>query len=222
MTREYPTYLECEVTAQQRQIAHEYRIIRQRLQAPPAAKQDRPIAFKRPHGITGWQAQINARAAAAEARERRYRETAELQAEALKRKEAERAKVQDKIATERDWLIVTDDTRKNSYPQNILHQIKRIVAAEFDVSLVDIDSSRRTTDVSLARHVAWYLCKILTLKSLPEIARAYNGRHHTSVLFALRKIPVLMRANAELCQRVVWLEAEINAELARNLGLYKG
>jgi chromosomal replication initiator protein len=33
-----------------------------------------------------------------------------------------------------------------------------------------------------------YLCKTLTLSSLPEIGRRFGGRDHTTVLHAVRKM----------------------------------
>ena len=50
----------------------------------------------------------------------------------------------------------------------------------------------RTPDVVNVRHVAMWACRDLTKKSLTQIGRAFGGRHHTSVLYAVRK------ANREL------------------------
>lgn len=62
------------------------------------------------------------------------------------------------------------------------------VAREYGISEVDIYSTRRERKVLRPRHLAMYLAKTLTLRSLPEIGRRMGGRDHTTVLHAVRKI----------------------------------
>jgi chromosomal replication initiator protein len=38
------------------------------------------------------------------------------------------------------------------------------------------------------RQVAMYLVKELTQASLPEIGRAFGGKHHTTVMHSIKKI----------------------------------
>ena len=46
----------------------------------------------------------------------------------------------------------------------------------------------------MPRQVAMYLVKELTQASLPEIGRAFGGKHHTTVIHSINKIDDL-RAN---------------------------
>lgn len=68
------------------------------------------------------------------------------------------------------------------------------------MSLVDgipvdeILSKRRTYPIVLTRHKAAYLACKLTLRSLPEIGRAINGRDHTTVLNSRRRAQRLVDA----------------------------
>jgi chromosomal replication initiator protein len=43
-----------------------------------------------------------------------------------------------------------------------------------------------------------YLAKELTPASLPEIGRAFNGKHHTTVLHSIQKIDQLRQQDADL------------------------
>ena len=43
-----------------------------------------------------------------------------------------------------------------------------------------------------------YLVKELTNASLPEIGRAFGGKHHTTVLHSIHKIDELRQTDAEL------------------------
>ena len=49
-------------------------------------------------------------------------------------------------------------------------------------------SSRRARAVVGPRHVAMYLAKQLTTRSLPEIGRKFGGRDHTTVMYGIRRI----------------------------------
>jgi len=52
--------------------------------------------------------------------------------------------------------------------------------------------------VALPRQVAMYLCKSLTRASLPEIGRAFGGKHHTTVLYSVNKIERLRQHDQDL------------------------
>lgn len=62
------------------------------------------------------------------------------------------------------------------------------VADFYHVRVRDMISARRTKDVMIPRQIAYYLCRELTLKSLPQIGVAFGGRDHTTILSGVRKI----------------------------------
>jgi chromosomal replication initiator protein len=72
------------------------------------------------------------------------------------------------------------------------------VATHYGVTVLDIKSRRRARTVGLPRHVAYYLCKILTGSSLPQIGRHVGGKDHTSVLHGVRKIAARLATDAQL------------------------
>jgi chromosomal replication initiator protein len=53
-------------------------------------------------------------------------------------------------------------------------------------------SARRTKAIVRPRHVAMYLSRALTPRTLPEIGRRFGDRDHTTVLAAIRRIEGLM------------------------------
>ena len=67
-------------------------------------------------------------------------------------------------------------------------EIQKAVAAHFGVTTTDICSKRRTQSVVRPRHVAMYLAKVLTTRSLPDIGRRFGGRDHSTVIHAVNKI----------------------------------
>jgi hypothetical protein len=76
--------------------------------------------------------------------------------------------------------------------------IQIAVAEHYRVGLYDILSHRRTWDLVLPRHVAMYLTKKLTHRSLPEIGRLFGRRDHTTVLYAVNKIESLVETDDRL------------------------
>jgi chromosomal replication initiator protein len=48
------------------------------------------------------------------------------------------------------------------------------------------------------RQVAMYLVKELTPASLPEIGRAFGGKHHTTVIHSIEKIRLALPGDPEL------------------------
>lgn len=84
------------------------------------------------------------------------------------------------------------ETNPIKRPKITIDQIIRAVARHYGKSVIDLLSHRRTIDLTLPRHVACYLCKELTLRSLPDIGRRIGGRDHTTVLHGHRKIEKLL------------------------------
>lgn len=70
--------------------------------------------------------------------------------------------------------------------------IQKSVCEVWGVRKIDLISSRRTGALVTPRHAAMALCRELTLKSMPEIARQFGGRDHTSVLHAVNKFKGIM------------------------------
>jgi chromosomal replication initiator protein len=79
-----------------------------------------------------------------------------------------------------------------------IEEILKLVSAHFSLTRADLLSSGRTANVVRPRHIAMYLSKTLTSRSLPEIGRRFGGRDHTTVLHAVRKIEGLIGGDAAL------------------------
>ncbi|MEO0763311.1 MAG: ATP-binding protein, partial [Pseudomonadota bacterium] len=92
-----------------------------------------------------------------------------------------------------------------------MDEIKRRVAAHYNLRLNDLVSARRARNVARPRQTAMYLAKMLTTKSLPEIGRAFGGRDHTTVLHAVRKIEDLVSTDAQLAEDVEILRRTLEA-----------
>jgi chromosomal replication initiator protein len=66
--------------------------------------------------------------------------------------------------------------------------IQRLVANYFRIRPVDLKSKNNARAISFPRQVAMYLCKNLTDQSLPAIGQVFGGKHHSTVIHAIRKV----------------------------------
>jgi chromosomal replication initiator protein len=66
--------------------------------------------------------------------------------------------------------------------------IQKGVAERFQIKQVQLKEKSNTKKIVYPRQVAMYLVKELTDASLPEIGRAFGGKHHTTVIHSINKI----------------------------------
>ena len=79
-----------------------------------------------------------------------------------------------------------------------IDNIQKTVAEYYNIKLSDLLSKRRSRSITRPRQLAMALTKKLTNHSLPEIGEAFNGRDHTTVIHACKKITELRVENSSL------------------------
>jgi chromosomal replication initiator protein len=72
----------------------------------------------------------------------------------------------------------------NLTPEEIL----KAVADYYNLKLEEIRGAGRRKEVVIPRQMAMYLIREMTHASLPEIGQFFDGRDHTTVLYAIQKI----------------------------------
>jgi chromosomal replication initiator protein len=91
------------------------------------------------------------------------------------------------------WL--KDILRHNSKGQISVDYIQQLTAESFGISVDDLISTKRTSDLALARQIAMYLARSQLNDSLQQIGYAFNKKDHTTVLHACKKIEELTKSN---------------------------
>ncbi len=76
--------------------------------------------------------------------------------------------------------------------------ILRKVAESFSLQPAQIKQRTNARKISYPRQIAMYLAKELTPSSLPEIGRAFGGKHHTTVLHSIQKIENLRQKDPDI------------------------
>jgi chromosomal replication initiator protein len=69
--------------------------------------------------------------------------------------------------------------------------IQKVVADHYSLKVTDLRAKDNSRRVAEPRQVAMYICRELTETSLPQIGKAFGGKHHTTVLHSIRKIEKL-------------------------------
>lgn len=92
-----------------------------------------------------------------------------------------------------------------------VREIQRVVCEFYKLPFIDLISKRRDKTVIRPRFVAIHLCRKHTQRSLPDIARRFGGRDHTSALSSLRRMKTWIEADSDLAAEVAEIEARICA-----------
>lgn len=79
-----------------------------------------------------------------------------------------------------------------------IDSIQKAVGERFQIKQSQLKEKSNTKKVVYPRQVAMYLVKELTDASLPEIGRAFGGKHHTTVIHSINKIDQQRQNDPEL------------------------
>jgi chromosomal replication initiator protein len=96
--------------------------------------------------------------------------------------------------------LLTEHQPRPITPQVVLDATARL----FGLTVEDVTGKARTRDLVDARHIAMYVCRQLTNPplSFPQIAKAFGGRDHTTVMNAVQRIERDMKERRKTFDRV--------------------
>ncbi len=83
-----------------------------------------------------------------------------------------------------------------------VESIQEEVSRHYGITIAELLGHKRDKRVVMPRQVAMYLSRELTQTSLPALGRAFGGRDHTTVLYAVNKISKLMTDEGEVFDAV--------------------
>jgi len=79
-----------------------------------------------------------------------------------------------------------------------IDSIQKAVAEKYGIKQTQLKEKSNTKTIVVPRQVAMYLVKELTTASLPEIGRAFGGKHHTTVIHSINKIERQRQSDPDL------------------------
>ena len=105
---------------------------------------------------------------------------------------------------------LTDFVNKGMGEKNNIQRIQRIVAEYFQISVEDIRSKKRNSNISNPRQIAMYLCRTMTDESFPRIGIEFGGKDHSTVMHSVEKIEKEIKANKDLANQIEKLKKDIS------------
>ncbi len=89
--------------------------------------------------------------------------------------------------------------------------IEERVAKFFGISIKEMEAQRRDQRVTMPRQVAMYISWQLTGASLPQIAREFGKKDHTTAMYARDKIADMMESDQAFRKRIRTLIAQVQS-----------
>ena len=102
-----------------------------------------------------------------------------------------------------------DFISKGMSEKNDVHRIQKIVSEYFQISVEDIRSKKRSSNISFPRQIAMYLCRTMTSESFPKIGTEFGGKDHTTVMHSVEKIEKEIKVNKDLANIIEKLKKDI-------------
>ena len=103
-----------------------------------------------------------------------------------------------------------DYVSKGISDKNDVNKIQRIVAEHFQISVEDLKSKKRNSNISFPRQIAMYLCRKYTDESFPKIGIEFGGKDHSTVMHSCEKIEKEIQINKDLSNTIEILEKDIH------------
>ncbi len=86
-----------------------------------------------------------------------------------------------------------------------------IVARHFNLKVADLKARTNAQRIAYPRQIAMYLSKKIARESLPTIGQAIGGKHHTTVLHAVRKIEELREKDPAVNKTLIQIEEQLRS-----------
>ena len=115
----------------------------------------------------------------------------------------------EKITLELAIEALKDFNSKGMGEKNDIYRIQKIVSEHFQISVDDIRSKKRSSNISFPRQIAMYLCRNMTTESFPKIGIEFGGKDHSTVMHSVEKIEKEIKENKDLANIIEKLKKDI-------------
>ena len=110
---------------------------------------------------------------------------------------------------------LTDMISPGTRREITVEYIAETVADHFGITVKDLLSSKRHSNIVFPRHICMYLCRDLTSNSLADIGSRLGNRHHSTILHSIELIEKKLKngqENKELKKTLDVLNKKINPQ----------
>lgn len=102
---------------------------------------------------------------------------------------------------------IVHETPKRVDGNTILNKI----AEYFHITKADLKSKKRSKNIMVPKQIAMFLLRELTEYSLPEIGSIFGAKHHTTILYAHKKMKEKIKKDSQLKNQVLKIKQDIQS-----------
>ncbi len=77
---------------------------------------------------------------------------------------------------------------KSIISKNKIEQVQQVIAQHYNISVEDLKSKKKTSNIAIPRQIAMYICRNIFDESLSKIGMEFGGKDHTTVMHSVNKI----------------------------------
>lgn len=118
----------------------------------------------------------------------------------------ERTEITMEIAERELANIITPDKPREITPQLIIE----VVSEHYHISVDQMISKNRSSDIAKPRQIAMYLCKNMTSNSLDVIGSLLGGRDHSTIIHGIKKVTEEYESNETVRNTIETIKKKIN------------
>ena len=104
--------------------------------------------------------------------------------------------------------LISKETEKSITPDTILST----VSEHLNVSISDIQSTKRSKDIAIARQTVMYLCRQLTDKSLVSIGEVVGGKDHATEYNGIKRIEEKIQSDSQFEGMINVIKNKLNPQ----------
>ena len=102
--------------------------------------------------------------------------------------------------------IISPNESRQITPELIID----IVAEHYSITIQDLKSGKRSSNIAIPRQIAMYLCREMTDVPLKAIGSILGGRDHSTVSYGIEKVADDVKTDEALCNIIDIIKKKIN------------
>ncbi|MDF7637558.1 chromosomal replication initiator protein DnaA [Leuconostocaceae bacterium ESL0958] len=106
---------------------------------------------------------------------------------------------------------ILEEMNQNEKQEVTVERIQEVVAGYYAQTVEEMRGKSRKSEIAYARHVAIYLSRTMTDKSLPALGELFGGRDHSSISHGYNKIADKVEADYKMKELINDLAEEIKS-----------
>ena len=102
-----------------------------------------------------------------------------------------------------------DYVEKNTFNKNSIYDIQKAVAAYYNLTVENLKSKKRSSNIAYPRQIGMYLSRMLTQESFSRIGLEFGGRDHSTIIHACDRIAKDLKDNKKLKEIIDGIKEKI-------------